>query len=280
MAGAGMNDIKSRIKSVNGTMQITKAMELVATSKLRRAKAMAERSRPFRRVLDEAISSILSSNTTESISWVSPSKASRTLFVVIAGDRGLAGGYNANVFRLTESLSFEGERVYLPIGKKAVEFCRHRNKEILTTAYEEVSDISVGDTFELARLISEGYLGGQYDRVELIYTEFVSMLTQSPKSKTLLPLTCESSQESCDPITEGNVEELLDRIVPQYIGGVLYAAVCEALASESGSRRTAMNAANKNAEEMIDSLMLKYNRARQAIITQEITEIVSGAEAL
>ena len=111
MAGAGMNDIKSRIKSVNGTMQITKAMELVATSKLRRAKLGAERSRPFRRVLDEAISSILSSKDTESSVWVTPRSAERTLFVVIAGDRGLAGGYNANIFRLTDSLSGNGEAI-------------------------------------------------------------------------------------------------------------------------------------------------------------------------
>lgn len=280
MAGAGMNDIKSRIKSVNGTMQITKAMELVATSKLRRAKLEAERSRPYRRVLDEAIASMLSSKETDGCVWTSPMKVDRTLYVVIAGDRGLAGGYNANVFRLTESLSGEGEAIYLPIGKKAVEYYRHRNKEILSTAFEEVSEVSVGDSFELAHLISEGYVSGSYDRVELVYTEFVSMLTQAPAHKTLLPVSCESEGEPLDPITEGELGELLDLIVPQYVGGVIHSAVCEALASESGARRSAMNAANKNASEMIDALMLKYNRARQAIITQEITEIVSGAEAL
>ena len=280
MAGAGMNDIKSRIKSVNGTMQITKAMELVATSKLRRAKLGAERSRPFRRVLDEAISSILSSKDTESSVWVTPRSAERTLFVVIAGDRGLAGGYNANIFRLTDSLSGNGEAIYLPIGKKAVEYLRHRNKEIYSSAFEQVSDVSVGDTFDIASLICEGYLAGKFDKAVVVYTKFVSMLTQTPTHTQILPIVSDVRAKGADPIVEGECEELLAGIVPQYIGGVIHSAVCEALASESGARRSAMNAANKNASEMIDTLMLKYNRARQAIITQEITEIVSGAEAL
>ena len=280
MAGAGMNDIKSRIKSVNGTMQITKAMELVATSKLRRAKLGAERSRPFRKVLDEAIVSILSSGGAADSPWVSPRKVGRTLYVVIAGDRGLAGGYNANIFRLTDSLVGGRDALYLPIGKKAVEFYRHRNKDIYSTAFEQVSDVSVGDTFDIARLVCEGYLEGKYDSCVIVYTKFVSMLTQAPTHTQLLPVAHECEVCSADPIIEGDGYELLANIVPQYIGGVIHSAVCEALASESGARRSAMNAANKNASEMIDTLMLKYNRARQAIITQEITEIVSGAEAL
>ena len=280
MAGAGMNDIKSRIKSVNGTMQITKAMELVATSKLRRAKLGAERSRPFRRVLDEATQSILSSSEAEGSLWVNPAKVGRTLFVVIAGDRGLAGGYNSNIFRLTESLSAGKESIFLPIGKKAHEFYRVRGREIFSSAFEQVSDVSVGDTFEIARLICDGYMNGSFDAVTVVYTEFVSMLTQTPTHKALLPIRCEGGCEASDPITEGDLDELLGAIVPQYIGGVIHSAISEALASESGARRSAMNAANKNASEMIDTLMLKYNRARQAIITQEITEIVSGAEAL
>ena len=283
MAGAGMNDIKSRIKSVNGTMQITKAMELVATSKLRRAKMNAERSRPFRSVLEEAISHLLSSAEVESSLWSNGGQSDRTLFVVIAGDRGLAGGYNANVFRMTEQLAAGKDAIYLPIGKKALEYYKHRNKEILSSQFDYTSDVSVGDTFAIADMICSGYMEGEFGSVTLVYTEFVSMLTQTPKYCGLLPLLevkNEDNSDYSDPIFGGDPEEILADIVPKYIGGIIHSAVCEALASESGARRTAMNAANKNAEEMIGTLMLKYNRARQAIITQEITEIVSGAEAL
>jgi len=277
---AGMNDIKSRIKSVNGTMQITKAMELVATSKLRRAKLGAERSRPFRAVLDEVTSGMLSSSDIGSSIWADNARQGPHLFIVIAGDRGLAGGYNANVFRLVAELARDEDRVYLPIGKKALEYYRHRGAKILSEDFPEVSDLSVGDTFAIADTVCSGYLSGDFARVSLVYTEFVSMLTQTPRATVLLPVEQKESTSSLDPIFEGDPEELLAEIIPKYVGGIIHSAICESLASESGARRTALNAANKNAEEMIGTLMLKYNRARQAIITQEITEIVSGAEAL
>ena len=134
----------------------------------------------------------------------------------------------------------------------------------------------------IARSVCDAYTDGRISEVTLVYTQFKSMISQIPVYEQLLPLDMESSdkKQAFDPTIEEDPEEMLARIVPQYIGGVIYSAVCEALASESGARRSAMNAANKNAEEMIGTLMLKYNRARQALITQEITEIVSGAEAL
>lgn len=280
MAGSGMNDIKSRIKSVNGTMQITKAMELVATSKLRRAKLGAERSRPFRAVLDEAVYEMLSSSDIGDCVWSSASESTKELFIVIAGDRGLAGGYNANIFRLTAELARGKDAIFLPIGKKAVDYYHHRSAPILTDQFAYVSDISVGDTFAISDMICSGFLRGEFGSVTLVYTNFVSMLTQTPVSYSLLPLKQTEKKKDSDPIYDGDPEELISLIVPQYVGGMIHSAICEALASESGARRTAMNAANKNAEEMIGTLMLSYNRARQAIITQEITEIVSGAEAL
>ena len=281
MAGASMNDIKSRMKSVNSTMQITKAMELVATSKLRRAKERVERSRPYYEVLCEAIKSIETSRDVGASIW-SDAREGKTLFVVIAGDRGLAGGYNANVFRLTEALSAGKDAIFLPIGKKALEYYKHRGHEIFSSEFELVSEVGVGDSFSAAEFISEAYRLGKIAKVVLVYTKFVSMMTQSPVYEELLPFECES-EGAChisDPIFEGDAEEILDNLIPDYVGGILYSAVCESLASESGARRSSMNAANKNAAEMIDTLMLKYNRARQAVITQEITEIVSGAEAL
>ena len=280
MAGASMNDIKSRMKSVESTMQITKAMELVATSKLRRAKERAEKSRPYYEALRDAIKSIEASSELAASVW-NEEKDAPHLYVVIAGDRGLAGGYNANVFRLTDSLS-GGEGIFLPIGKKALEYYKHRNKEIFSDLFGSVAEVGVGDALALASLICAAFKGGKVGRVTIVYTKFVSMMSQLPVYEELLPFTIDDTEKkySPDPLFEEDFEELLDTVMPSYIGGIIHSAICESSASESGARRSAMNAANKNAEEMINTLMLKYNRARQAVITQEITEIVSGAEAL
>lgn len=280
MAGTSMNDIKAHIKSVESTRQITKAMELVATSKLRRAKERAERSRPYYQVLKKAIDSIDHLGELQGSVWSSRGEG-KTLFLVIAGDRGLAGGYNSNVFRLAASMMKEDDAV-LPIGKKALEHYKHKSVEIFNTSYEYASDVSVGRALDLSELVSEAYKNGDFKKVVLVYTKFVSMMTQSATSETLLPIDLEpfDDGDSSDVIFEGEPEEMLDKIIPHYIGGILTCAVAESLASESGARRTAMNSANKNATEMIDNLMLQFNRARQAVITQEITEIVSGSEAL
>ena len=282
MAGASMNGIKARIKSVTSTMQITKAMELVATSKLRRAKERAEGSRPFHIMIGEAIDSIEASSEVKDSIWSMPSEGKNPLYVVVAGDRGLAGGYNANVFRLTASLVKEENAVYLPIGKKAFDHYTHRKEKLYPQDAIYVGDMTVGDSLEIAKSICEDFTSGKFDSVIIVYTKFSSMISQVPVYEQLLPLDRKSGDktEVSDPIYAGDPEEILDKIVPEYVGGVLNSAVCESLASESAARRTAMNAANKNASEMIDTLMLKYNRARQAVITQEITEIVSGSEAL
>ncbi len=276
-----MNDIKARMKSVQSTMQITKAMELVATSKLRRAKERVEKSRFFHETLADAIQTVQNTCESGESVWGTPREEKKVLYIVMAGDRGLAGGYNANVFRLTEKLSQGKEALYLPIGKKAIEYYLHRKAEIYTDIYEYIADMRVGDTLALAKQICESFRVGEIDAVILVYTEFVSMITQTPVHRKLLPFPPSEDKKSMNaPLFEGDAQELLDRIIPDYVGGVIYSAVCEALASESGARRSAMNAANKNAGEMIDTLMLNYNRARQSVITQEITEIVSGAEAL
>ena len=277
---AGLKEIKARIKSVESTMQITKAMELVATSKLRRAKENVERTRPFYQLLGDAIDDILSSSVDFESDWFLPRTVKKTLFVIFAGDRGLAGGYNSNVFRVAQELAQNQDTVWIPVGKKAMEHTRHKNREIYSTSFEMAQDQGVRSMLELGHLVAEGYRKGDYDRVVMVYTEFVSMMTQKVVYQELFPLTrcasggCGTMETDCDG------KEMLDRIVPQYVSGILYSALCESLASESGARRAAMNSANKNAEEMIGTLMLKYNRARQAVITQEITEIVSGAEAL
>ena len=277
---AGMKEIKARIKSVESTMQITKAMELVATSKLRRAKENVERTRPFYQTLGDAIDEILSSSSDIESDWFLPREIKKTLFIVFAGDRGLAGGFNANVFRAAEELSRGVDSVWLPIGKKALEHMKHKKREIFSDSFQLASDQGVGCMLTLGSLVAEGYKKGEFDRVVLIYTEFVSMMTQRVIHSELLPLKNSKDAPSKGMETDCDPAQMLDKIVPEYIGGILYSALCESLASESGARRTAMNSANKNAEEMISALMLKYNRARQSVITQEITEIVSGAEAL
>ena len=282
MAGASMNDIKARMKSVESTMQITKAMELVATSKLRRAKEKVERSRPFCQILGDAIENIKNVSEIANTPWFEKRDTGAHLFIVIAGDRGLAGGYNANVFRITEVLAKGKNAIYLPVGKKALEYYRHRKAEIFSDAADYTAEVGVGSAQTFGKMICDAYSDGRISEVTLVYTQFKSMISQIPVYEQLLPFECEKGEakKSFDPVIEEEPEELLAKIVPEYVGGVIYSAVCEALASESGARRSAMNAANKNAEEMIGTLMLKYNRARQAVITQEITEIVSGAEAL
>ena len=276
-----MNDIKSRIKSVEGTMQITKAMELVATSKLRHAKERAEAAKPYMRILGGAINNISLSCAGIGGKYTDKACEGRTLFVVIAGDRGLAGGYNSNVFKLATALDKDSNGIYLPIGKKALDYFKRRGRDILTEELAIAAEAGVGDAFRAAEAVLSAFRDGTVAKVVLVYTKFVSMLTQTPVHDILLPITLDSEGEAfAEPIFEGEPEEILEAIMPQYIGGIVYAAICEAIASECGARRTAMNSANKNAEEMISDLRLKFNRARQAVITQEITEIVSGAEAL
>ena len=262
-------------------MQITKAMELVATSKLRRAKARVEASRPYYEVLIDAIADVRSSSEFKNSPWFAGNGDGKVLIVMIAGDRGLAGGYNSNIFRTAEAVAKDSDAIYLPIGKKAQEYCKHKGHAIFSDSAEAVSEFGVGDAFSMSELITEAYARGEISRVVLVYTKFVSMISQIPVYEDLLPLAVEGSAKSTqDPLFEEEAEDMLNSLIPNYVGGILYSAASEALASESGARRSAMNAANKNAEEMIDTLMLKYNRARQAVITQEITEIVSGAEAL
>lgn len=285
MAGVSTGDIRSRIKSIESTTQVTKAMELVATSKLRRAKQRVEDSRPFSDVLRQTIAGICKRITDSSSVYTDKRTIKKTCYVVFGGDRGLAGGYNANVFKLFSSLAKDAGDdgcCILPIGKKAIEHFGKTGIEIVNTDFSIVSAVSVGDCYSIGKLLCEKYENGEFDRLVVVYTKFVSMLTQEPVYEEILPfgIALKNEAKESELLYEGDPETILSHIVPQYVGGVLYSALCESSASEYGARRTAMNSANKNAGEIIDELVLKYNRARQAVITQEITEIVSGAEAL
>ena len=282
MATASLKQIKTRIKSVTGTRQITKAMELVATSKLRRAKARAEGTRPYHRVLAEAIVGLQATAADSKSVFMQKRELHKTCYVVIGGDRGLAGGYNTNLYRKAGSLVEKKGSCVLPIGKKTLEHYVKGGFEILSDQFAIAAALGVGDCLQISEMLCEGFKNGLFDRVEVVYTKFVSMLTQTPVNERVLPLELEGVEGTKlgGAIIEGSADELVAKIVPQYVSGILFAAICEANASEQGARRTAMDAASKNAAEIIDDLVLKYNRARQAVITQEITEIVSGAEAL
>ena len=281
MAGS-MKDIKLRIKSVESTMQITKAMELVASSKMRRAKERVEHSRPYFETLHETLTKIAAADPRARNPYLRRDEVKRTLLIVIAGDRGLAGGYNSNV--LKQAAAEEGEVLVLPIGKRSAEYFVHHEVPLFTQEVLLAADVSVGECFQLARQITEGYLKGEYDAVKICYTRFDSMMTQTAASIEVLPLAMEPTEQQKAEARRSQIlykpssEEVFSAIIPEYVAGVVYGAVCESVASELAARRTAMDAATKNAGEMIDHLNLYYNRARQAAITQEITEIVAGAE--
>ena len=283
MAGVSMKDIKSRIKSMESTKQITKAMEMVAASKLRGAQERAIASRPYFEVLYQTIHDIADANTDLDSPFVQEPRGEKTCFVVIAGDRGLAGGYNNNVLKLALAQMEGKDAVVLPIGKKATEYFRTRGVPLLNTLYPVAENVNSGECYTMAKALCREFLEGKFDRVVVCYTNFVSVLTQSPSSLPLLPLSVVRSPKKREggkmlTIYEPDSVSVFNAIVPEYLGGVIYGALRESLCSEQAARRTAMDSATKNAEEMIEGLSLQYNRARQGAITQEITEIVAGAE--
>ena len=281
---SNMKAVKLRIKSVQSTMQITKAMELVASSKLRKAKERAEVCRPYFTELHETLKEIARENTDFSSVYAKESSNNKTCYVVIAGDRGLAGGYNTNLFKCLEASAEGKDYMVLPVGKKAVEYYKRRGIELVTEEFAEAGDISVSDCFEIAALLCRAFKAGEFGHAALGYTNFVSMLSQKPDVSSMLPLEDLSGEEKDMKqihsliLYEPDSETVFDAIVPEYLAGMVYGAMCESVASELAARRTAMDAASKNAGEMIEQLSLYYNRARQASITQEITEIVAGAE--
>ena len=282
---ANMKAVKLRIKSVQSTMQITKAMELVASSKLRKAKERAEVCRPYFETMHQTLVDIAQGNTDFSSVYARESGNEKCCYVLIAGDRGLAGGYNTNLSKCLEAASVNQDFLVLPIGKKAVEYSKRNGFACVTESFGEIADVSVADCFEMANLLCGEFKKGEFGHIDLCYTKFVSMLSQQPSAIPVLPLKDLTDKQDTKSIRnlilyEPDASEVFDAIVPEYLAGLIYGAVCESVASELAARRTAMEAATNNAEEMIEKLNLHYNRARQASITQEITEIVGGAEGV
>ena len=280
MAGVSSKEIKTRIRSMESTKQITKAMEMVAASKLRHAQNRVLNSRPYFEILYSTINDIVKNNQDFSSPYLTRRPVNKAMYIVIAGDRGLAGGYNSNILKMVDA-EIKGSNVsVLPIGKKAVEHFKAHGVPVLTEQYAEAAAVSIGDCFSISKQLSKRYLSGEYDEIRVAYTNFVSVLSQTPATLRLLPLLRQpdqGQQPSSEVLYEPSGEEVFQAIVPEYLGGILYGALCESCAAEQAARRTAMDSATQNAEDMIADLSLKFNQARQAAITQEITEIVAGA---
>lgn len=281
---ASMKDIKDRIKSVEGTMQITKAMELVSSSKLRKAKERAERARPFFNILYETISELSAEMQDRDSIYTASDPSKKPLYIVVAGDRGLAGGYNSNVFKLADPEIEKQRAAVIAIGKKSVEHYERVPCDLIgrySGIAEELDSMTVSEISERAdQLFRKGKVGS----VHLVFTQFVTPLTQIATEMQILPLELHVEKrepKKIEPMVlyEPSAEAVFNSIIPQYIAGMVYGGVVESFASEQGARRTAMESATNNARDMIDSLSLSYNRARQSAITQELTEIVAGANA-
>ncbi len=282
MAGVSTKDIKQRIRSMESTRQITRAMEMVAASKLRRAQDRIQDSRPYFEILYHTIARIAGSRSNFTSPYMTRREGKKVCCIVIAGDRGLAGGYNSNIFKLVTQELAGKDYCILPIGKKAVEYFKSRDVQLLTEQYAEAADVSISDCFTLSKQLAKEYLAGSFDEIFVAFTNFISVLSQAPAMLPLLPLSLTSGKdrpEEQELLYEPDPQTVFESIIPEYLGGVVYGALCESVASELAARRTAMDAATKNADEMIENLNLQFNRARQGAITQEITEIVAGAEA-
>ena len=282
MASGNMKDIKRRIKSVQSTMQITKAMELVASSKMRHAKERALGARPYFNALYQTITHLAGATRGSESVYTRPREVKNSLYIVIAGDRGLAGGYSANLFKLAAAEMQGKQAQVITIGKKAQE---HYAKRPVTVAadYPGIAEtMRISDTHPIVEDMLKLFREGKVDEVFLCYTEFISPLQQEPKCLKLLPAHFDAADKQpagAHVLTEydPSPESVFDAVIPEYLYGVLYGAVVESYCSEQSARRMAMEAASDNAGEMIENLNLSYNRARQAAITQEITEIVAGS---
>ncbi len=280
-----MKDIKRRIRSVGSTKQITKAMELVSSSKLRRAKQRAEAARPYFEAQYTLLSEIASVKKDFTTVYTEERPVKRRLFIVIAGDRGLAGGYNSNILKAAVA-AYSGDEVnpkIIAVGRKAVEYFEKRDYE-LVGSYPYLADhVKTAHCADIANMATEMFSSGEVDEVRLFYTAFVSPLVQNPEQMKLLPISGmeTGTGEDMGFITyDPSPEAVFNRIVPKFVMSLLTCGIVESYASEQGARRTAMESATDNADQMIESLSLIYNRARQEKITNEINEIVSGANAL
>lgn len=280
-----MKEIKTRIKSVESTKQITKAMELVSSSKFRKAKEKAESARPYFNTLYNTVQDIAKNTSNSKNVFLKERKVNNVCYIVVAGDRGLAGGYNSNILKAVIAHNKLATGKIIPVGKKAKESLSKRGYEVIDYI-ESVEKCVYEDANRVAQTAMEAYKNGEVDEVNLVYTEFISALSQEPKIVKLLPVTIDNTNTEKE-VKKGkaavqylpSADAVLGYVLPKYVSGSVYGAIAESFASEQAARRTAMESATDNANEMISKLELVYNRARQAAVTQEISEIVGGEAA-
>ncbi len=288
-----LKEVRNRIQSVTSTQQITKAMKMVSAAKLRRAQDAITQMRPYAEKLQEMLSNIVSNSTGEMELPLAEERAiNKVLIIVVTSDRGLCGAYNANLIKAARHLMenkyadqhAKGNVTLLPLGKKGYEFFSKKGYNVVDNYWNVFSDLTFDNVREASVYAQEAFLNKEYDRVELIYSEFVNAAVQDFKTEQFLPIPKiekeEGDNSSSDFIFEPSMEVLLEELMPKILNTQVFKGVLDANASEHGARMTAMDKATDNAAEILRSLKISYNRARQAAITTELTEIVSGAAAL
>ena len=291
---ASMRDIKRRRDSIESTQQITKAMKLVATVKLQKAKTKAEQAKPYFEKVYTTIQSILSKSGSLQHPYLIHNNSDKKGILVVTSNRGLAGGYNNNVVKKIEEMGWEKDQVRIyGVGKKGIEALNHRGYSIFQDDSDVINEPLFSDAAALGDQMLAAYNAGEIGEIWLAYTFFTNTVVHVPTLLKLLPVEVtdfvpETEEGEEDGKTEAQApmnyepeaEEALNMLIPKYMNSTIYGALIEAVASENGARMQAMDSATSNAEEMIANLSLAYNRARQGAITQELTEIISGAEAL
>ncbi len=282
---ASMRDIKRRRGSVQSTQQITKAMKLVSTVKLQRAKGRAERSKTYFKCMYDTVVSMLSKAGEINHPYLKASESPKKAVIVVTANRGLAGGYNSNIVKLVrnnEDWKKEDLIIY-PIGSKGRDALARAGYEMGEDYSDTIEEPIYADAMKISKRVLDDFAEGKVGEIYIAYTGFKNTVTHIPTLLKLLPIKLEDERASEDKAVldfEPETEEAVELIIPKYITSLIYGAMIESVASENGARMQAMDSATSNAEEMIDKLSLLYNRARQSSITQELTEIIAGAEAI
>lgn len=283
---ASLRDIKQRKGSIQSTQQITKAMKLVSTVKLQKARIRAEEANPYFNYMYQTVTSMLAKSGNLDHPYLKAGTSSKKAVIAISSNRGLAGGYNSNIVKLlTEGgMNKEDVQVYA-IGRKAMEGLARKGYEIKADYSDVIDGPTYGDAIVISKEVLDAYTSGEIGEIYLAYTHFKNTVSHIPTLIKLLPVEFDqeelSSADTNVPMNyEPGEEEALNQIIPKYVTSLFYGALVEAVASENGARMQAMDSATSNAEDMISDLELKYNRARQSSITQELTEIIAGAEAI
>lgn len=280
---AGVRDIRRRIRSVANMQQITKAMKMVAAAKLRRSQERVIASRPYAKQIQDVLARLAQAQTDVSHPLLEKRPVKKVGYILVTSDRGLCGGFNANLIRMTRGILEEkrdAEVGLVAVGRKGGDYFGRRKTEIITRFTGLGDNPDFNQAKRIAGEVMKMYISGELDEVYLIYSKFVSVLTQVPTVDKLLPIEPVEEKSGPEYIFEPSPQQMLERLLPKYVETRIYSALLESKASEQGARMTAMDSATENAKEMIDKLTLAMNRARQAAITKEISEIVGGAAAL